>query len=210
MGIFITFEGPEGSGKSTHVRLLAEWLRDRGVDVLSTREPGGTPVGDRIRDILLAVDGCELTPEAEALLFSASRAQLVRTVIRPHLAKGGVVVCDRFADSTYAYQGYGRGLDLDVLRQITRFATDGLVPDITFLLDLPVAEGLARKQATGAGWNRMEEEVQAYHERVRAGYLALAAAEPERWHVLDARQSVEAIQTQIRRIVAAALGWDVP
>lgn len=210
MGLFITFEGPEGSGKSTQVRLLVEWLRSRGVDVLATREPGGTPVGDRIREILLQASEIPLVPEAEALLFSASRAQLVHTVIRPHLARGGVVVCDRFADSTYAYQGYGRGLDLDALRLITQFATGGLVPDITFLLDIPVAEGLARKRHNAAEWNRMEQELQAYHERVRAGYLALAAAEPDRWHVLDARRDVEELQAEIRRVVAKAMGWDIP
>lgn len=209
MGVFITFEGPEGSGKSTQVRLLVTWLRSRGVNVLATREPGGTPVGDRIRQLLLDPALTSLTPEAEVLLFSASRAQLVRQVIRPHLEQGGIVVCDRFADSTLAYQGYGRGLDLDMLRTITRFATDGLVPDLTFLLDIPVAEGLARKrEGTGEDdWNRMEREVLAYHERVRAGYLALAAAEPDRWYVLDAREDVDTLQTRIRAVVAAHLGW---
>ncbi len=212
MGVFITFEGPEGSGKSTQVRLLVTWLRSRGVNVLATREPGGTPVGDRIRQLLLDPALTSLTPEAEVLLFSASRAQLVRQVIRPHLEQGGIVVCDRFADSTLAYQGYGRGLDLDMLRTITRFATDGLVPDLTFLLDIPVTEGLARKrQGTGEDdWNRMEREVLSYHERVRAGYLALAAAEPDRWYVLDAREDVDTLQARIRAVVAAHLGWRDP
>ena len=207
MGLFITFEGPEGSGKSTQVRLLVAWLEDRGVDVLATREPGGTPAGDRIRDILLSSTACPITPEAEALLFSASRAQLVREVIRPHLERGGIVVCDRFADSTLAYQGYGRGLDLDMLQVITYFATGGLVPDITFLLDIPVEEGLARKRRHQEEWNRMEQEVLTYHERVRAGYLALAAQEPERWYVLDARQAVSELQERIREVVARKLGW---
>ncbi len=200
MSLFITFEGPEGSGKSTQARLLAEWLREQGLNVLFTREPGGTPIGDRVRQILLSPDHTDLTPEAEVLLFSASRAQLVRQVILPHLEQGGIVVCDRYADSTYAYQGYGRGLDMDTLRYITRFATRGLVPDLTFLIDVPVQEGLRRKQAgTGADdWNRMEAEVQAYHERVRQGYLELAAQEPDRWVVLNGLEPIEALQAQIR------------
>ena len=207
MRIFITFEGPEGSGKSTQVRLLVSWLRTRGVNVLATREPGGTEIGDRIRSLLLSPTTRALTVEAEVLLFSASRAQLVQEVIRPHLEQGGVVVCDRYADSTLAYQGYGRGVDLEVLQTITRFATRGLVPDITFLLDIPVAEGLARKRGNQAEWNRMEQEVVAYHERVRAGYLALAAADPHRWHVLDAREDVATLHARIRHIVAEKLGW---
>ncbi len=212
MGLFITFEGPEGSGKSTQARRLVAWLREQGADVLATREPGGTPIGDRIRQILLSPETVGLTAEAEVLLFSASRAQLVREVIRPHLDRGGVVVCDRYADSTYAYQGFGRGLDMRALEEITRFATGGLVPDLTFLLDVPVGEGLARKR-NGEGeddWNRMEQEVLAYHERVRRGYLELASRDPDRWAVLDALRPVEALQAEIRAHVARRLGWKSP
>ena len=207
MSLFITFEGPEGSGKSTQARLLAEWLAEQGLDVRFTREPGGTPIGDRIRQILLSPNSAGLTPEAEVLLFSASRAQLVREVILPHLEQGGIVVCDRYADSTYAYQGYGRGLDMDILRRITAFATRGLVPDLTFLIDIPVREGLHRKrQGDGEDdWNRMEAEVIAYHERVRQGYLELARQEPERWVVLDGREPVASLHTRIREHVAAML-----
>lgn len=209
MALFITFEGPEGSGKTTQIRLLAEWLREQGADVLHTREPGGTPTGDQVRALLLDREAADMTPEAEVLLFSASRALLVARVIRPHLQRGGIVLCDRYADSTYAYQGYGRGLDMEMLRLVTRFATGGLEPDLTFLLDLPVHEGLRRKRG-GEGahdWNRMEAEALAYHERVRAGYHALAAAAPHRWVVLDARAPTWEVQTQIRTVVAQRLGW---
>ena len=207
MGLFVTFEGPEGSGKSTQARLLVEWLRRQGVHVIATREPGGTAIGDRIRAVLLDPELHNMTAEAEVLLFSASRAQLVREVILPHLQAGGVVVCDRFADSTYAYQGYGRGLSLEQLRQITQFATGGLEPDLTFLIDVPVEAGLERKR-NGSGaddWNRMEQQVLEYHKRVRAGYLKLAEQSPERWVVLDGREPIEVIQSRIREHVKVRL-----
>jgi dTMP kinase len=206
MGLFITFEGPEGSGKTTQIRLLADWLSERGLDVLTTREPGGTRIGEAIRDVLLSPAHTEMCAESEILLFSAARAQIVREVLSPHLARGGVVLCDRFADSMLAYQGYGRLLDLDTLRQITLFATGGLVPALTICLDLPVAEGLRRKQGGDqAEWNRMERERLDFQERVRRGYLALAAAEPQRWLVLDALREKEVIQAEIRQRMAALL-----
>lgn len=207
MSLFITFEGPEGSGKTTQIQLLAAWLREKGQTVLATREPGGTVIGDRVRAILLDSDHREMQAQTEILLFSAARAQIVGQIIRPHLAGGGVVLCDRFADSTLAYQGYGRQLDLATLRLITAFATGGLQPDLTFCLDLPVDVGLQRK-AAGAGeeWNRMEQETLAFHSRVRRGYLTLAQAEPARWRVLDATQSVKALQAAMRAEVAAQLG----
>jgi dTMP kinase len=206
MGLFITFEGPEGSGKTTQVPLLAAWLREQGCHVVTTREPGGTRIGDAVRAVLLEPTHTEMCAETEILLFSAARAQLVGQVIRPHLARGGVVLCDRFADSTLAYQGYGRGLDLAVLRQITAFAVGDLRPDLTVCLDLPVLEGLRRKAGgSDAEWNRMEREQLAFHEKVRKGYLALAAAEPSRWLVLDALQPSEVIQESIRARVAALL-----
>ncbi len=205
-GRFITFEGPEGSGKTTQIRRLEAWLRDMGRDVLLTREPGGTRIGEAIRALLLHPDHTEMCAEAEILLFSASRAQIVREVIRPHLARGGVVLCDRFADSTLAYQGYGRQLALETLRQITAFATGGLVPDLTLCLDLPVTEGLRRKRGGDlAEWNRMEREHLDFQERVRAGFLALATAEPQRWLVVDAMQPVEEIQAAIRARVGDLL-----
>lgn len=205
-GVFISFEGPEGGGKTTQIQLLAHWLRAAGRQVITTREPGGTRIGDAIRGVLLNPDHVEMRPEAEILLFSAARAQIVGQVIRPHLAEGGVVLCDRFADSTLAYQGYGRELDLDALRQITGFATGHLTPHLTICLDLPVVEGLRRKQGGDlAEWNRMEREELEFHERVRAGYLALAAAEPGRWFVVDARQPVETVQASIRTRVSQTL-----
>lgn len=206
MGLFLTFEGPEGSGKTTQIRLLAEWLKLRGRDVLLTREPGGTRIGDGVRALLLDPAHTEMQPETEILLFSAARAQVVGQVIRPHLAQGGIVLCDRFADSTLAYQGYGRQLDLPTLRQITAFATGHLSPDLTICLDLPVVVGLRRKAGGDqTEWNRMEREQLAFHERVRQGFLALAAAEPGRWLVVDALQPVEQIQDQIRKRVTTQL-----
>jgi dTMP kinase len=206
MGLFITFEGPEGSGKTTQIRLLADWLGERGREVLTTREPGGTRIGEAIRNVLLSPAHTEMCAEAEILLFSAARAQIVRETLQPHLVRGGVVLCDRFADSTLAYQGYGRLLDLDTLRQITLFATGGLIPALTICLDLPVVEGLRRKQGGDqAEWNRMERERLDFQERVRRGYLALAAAEPQRWFVLDALREIEVIQAEIRQRVAALL-----
>ena len=205
-GLFITFEGPEGSGKTTQTRLLAAWLREKGHDVLTTREPGGTRIGDAVRNVLLDPAHVEMRPETEILLFSAARAQLVGQLIRPHLARGGVVLCDRFADSTLAYQGYGRQLDLDTLRLITAFATGQLTPDLTICLDLPVIEGLQRKQGGDLGeWNRMEREQLEFHERVRQGFLALAATEPARWLVLDALRPVEEVQASIREGVTVYL-----
>lgn len=211
MGAFITFEGPEGSGKTTQVRLLAAWLAQMGHDVLTTREPGGTRIGDGVRALLLDPAHTEMRPETEILLFSAARAQIVGQVIRPHLAQGGIVICDRFADSTLAYQGYGRQLDLATLRQITAFATGNLIPDLSICLDLPVEEGLRRKRGGDlAEWNRMEREQLVFHERVRAGFLSLAAAEPARWLILDALQPVERIQARIRARVADCLCMVVP
>ena len=206
MGLFISFEGPEGSGKTTQVRLLAAWLGERGHDVLLTREPGGTRIGDAVRALLLDPAGIEMRPQTEILLFSAARAQLVGEVIRPRLAGGTVVLCDRFADSTLAYQGYGREQSLDTLRQITAFATGDLTPDLTICLDLPVSEGLRRKRGDDElEWNRMEREPIEFHERVRKGLLALAAAEPERWRVVDAARPAEEIQAEIRRYVQVCL-----
>jgi len=208
--MFITFEGPDGSGKSTQLQQLAAWLRGRGVDVLPTREPGGTPIGDRIRTILLDPACMEMADEAEVLLYSAARAQHVVEVIRPHLSRGGVVLCDRFADSTLAYQGHGRGLSLPTLATITQFATGGLIPDLVVYLDLDVESGLRRKQVhaenDASQWNRLELAARAFHERVRAGYLQMAAAAPERWLVVDGAEPIADVQAVIRQRVGAFLG----
>jgi dTMP kinase len=199
VALFVSFEGPEGCGKSTQIRLLAGWLQVQGYDVLATREPGGTHIGDQIRSILLDPSHTEMNPRAEIMLFSAARAQIVDQMIRPHLQRGGIVLCDRFADSTLAYQGYGQQLDLGILRTITSFATGDLWPDATFYLDLPAEEGLRRKAGGGGDdWNRMERKQLEYHQRVASGYREMARTEPARWIVIDALQSIEAIQEQIR------------
>ncbi len=204
--MFVTFEGPEGGGKTTQIRLLTEWLIEQGCDVVTTREPGGTRIGNAIRAVLLNPEHVEMQPQAEILLFSAARAQLVGQVIRPQLARGGVVLSDRFADSTFAYQGYGRRLDLNALRMITGFATGGLTPDLTICLDLPVEEGLRRKQGGAVSeWNRMEREEREFHERVRAGYLEMASAAGERWLVVDATQAIGQVQSVIRARVQQLL-----
>ncbi|MCK6630016.1 MAG: dTMP kinase [Anaerolineae bacterium] len=201
MSLFITFEGPDGSGKSTQINLVAAHLEHSGYEVLCTREPGGTAIGDQIRQVLHDVKNTEMSARAEILLYSASRAQLVEQVILPHLAQGGVVLCDRYADSTYAYQGYGRRLDFETLRLITNFATQNLKPDLTIYLDVAVEEGLRRKSAanvSGQGeWNRMDRLELEFHQRVRAGYLEMAHKEPERWLIVDASAPVEEINAII-------------
>jgi len=206
--VFITFEGPEGSGKTTQTHLLAEHLRQQGYQVLLTREPGGTSIGDQIRAVLHDPANTNMHPWAEVLLYSASRAQLVAQTVRPALAAGKLVICDRFYDSTLAYQGYGRGLDLRALREVTRLATGGLTPDLTLYLDIPPDKGLARRLLGGEEWNRMDQEALAFHQRVRVGYLELAAQEPERWVVLDGAQPVEAVQREIQTVVESRLNVD--
>ncbi len=210
-GFFVTLEGPEGSGKSLQARLLAERLERAGHGVVLTREPGGTPLGDRLRTILLLGHDLHTAARSEALMMCAARAQLVDEVIAPSLDAGKVVVCDRFGDSTLAYQGFGRGLDRGSLRAVLSFATRDIVPDLTVLLDLPVTDGLARKEMQGRGsseaWNRFEAETAAFHERVRAGYLSLMAEDPARWLLLDARATpdelAEAIWAAVERRVTA-------
>jgi len=203
--MFIAFEGPDGSGKSTQARLLAEHLRAAGREVVMVREPGGTPAGERVRAILLGEGGSvALEPRTDALLFNASRAQLVEEVIRPALARGAVVLADRFSDSTLAYQGHGSGLPLDELRALVRFATGGLAPDLVLLYDLPARDGLARKR--GGDRTRFEEGFDAaFHERVAAGFRSLAAADPARWRTFDARRDPAALAAETASLVDAAL-----
>ncbi len=209
MSLFITFEGPDGSGKTTQFKRLADHLRDRGCDVLAVREPGGTSIGEQIRDVLHSLVNKEMQPRTEILLYCASRAQLVGQVIRPHLQSGGIVVCDRYADSTLAYQGYGHGLDLPTLRTILDFATGGLRPDITFYLDINAEEGLKRRKAGGGEWNRMDNLPVEFHRRVRAGYLEMVAQEPARWVVIDAAREAETIAKDIQEIMEKRLTSNV-
>jgi len=203
--MFITLEGPDGSGKTTQAHLLAGWLREQGYDAVLTREPGGTGIGDQIRAVLHDPRNTAMDARAEILLYSASRAQHVAQRIRPALAAGKIVVSDRYAGSTLAYQGYGRGLDLETLRTITDFATGGLTPDLTLYLDIAPREGLQRRRLGGEEWNRLDAETLEFHQRVRAGYLELVRQEPERWVVIDAARSVEEVQAEIRTLVGARL-----
>jgi dTMP kinase len=191
VSLFVTFEGIEGSGKSSHARALADRLRAAGTPVLETREPGGTPAGAAIRALLLGTDATPLTPLAELFLYCADRTQHVETEIRPALARGMVVVCDRFSDSTIAYQGHGRGLDLAVVRSLDAQARAGLSPGLTFLLDCPVTVGLGRARARPGDGDRFEREAVAFHERIRAGFRAIAVAEPERVVVVDSTADAE-------------------
>jgi dTMP kinase len=204
--MLITLEGPEGSGKTTQTHLLVEHLRQEGRDVILTREPGGTPIGDQIRAILHDPANTAMHAWAEVLLYSASRAQLVAQVVRPALEAGKLVVSDRFYDSTLAYQGYGRELDQEALQEVTRLATGGLVPDLTIYLDVQPDQGLQRRLSGGEEWNRLDQEALEFHQRVRAGYLELASLEPERWVVIDAARSVEEVQREIQEVVGNRLG----
>jgi dTMP kinase len=204
-GKFITFEGPEGSGKSTHIKLLKAYLEERGIEVVLTREPGGTPLGEEIRKILQH-DHTEVpVPSAEVLLFLASRAQHVERLIRPALQQGKWVLCDRFADSTFAYQGYGRGFDMESLKAVNAFAVSGLRPDLTVLLDVnpqTSRERLAARQASTATTpDRIERETVAFHERVRNGFLALAKEEPERIAVINTEREPSEVAASIRKAV---------
>jgi dTMP kinase len=197
VSLFVTFEGIEGSGKSTHLRRLAEHLKARGIAVVETREPGGTVAGNAIRALLLGTEAIPLTPLGELLLYCADRAQHVHEVVRPALAAGRVVLCDRFSESTLAYQGYGRGLDLGRVRALDAEARDGLVPGLTFLFDCPVEEGLARARARAAAGDRFEREVVSFHERVRHGFQEMARAEPARFRMIDSGAPIDEVHATV-------------
>ncbi len=230
-GLFITFEGPEGSGKSTQIRILYERLQVRGYPVILTREPGGTRIGEMIRRILIDLQHTEMSATTESLLFSAARAQLVTELIRPYLKTGGIVLCDRYADSTYAYQGYGLQRDLHELHTITQIATGGLIPDLTFYLDIPAEEGLERKWRARQGqgsrttseilpdppatlqpsehsrpdWNRLDARDLAYHKQVEQGFRELMLHDPQRWCRLDAHLSIPDLANAVEQAVEPLL-----
>ncbi len=204
MSLFITFEGGEGSGKSVQAKALFRRLSELAVPALLTHEPGGTPFGERLGHWLKWAQDAYISPLTELMLFNASRAQLVAEVIQPNLKSGKAVICDRYADSTTVYQGYGRELDLAMVKATNKAATQGLKPDLTILLDIAVEEGLARKVARKQ--DRFEQETTAFHHKVREGYLELAAAEPRRWLVVDASQSrrkiADIIWQRVSRLLA--------
>lgn len=204
--MFITLEGPDGSGKTTQFHRLSEWLRGRGCNVLALREPGGTAIGEAVREVLLHHRGdVSMDPRAELLLFCASRAQLVAERIEPHLRAGGVVVCDRFADSTLAYQGYGRGLDLALLRSLLAFATRGISPDLTLYFDVAPEIGLQRR-AQGGDVNRLDAESLEFHRRVRQGYVELMAADATRWSRIDGAAPLEDVTRATLACVSERMG----
>ena len=203
--MFITFEGPDGSGKTTQMKRLIPELREMGLDIVQTREPGGTEIGDQIRSVIMDMKNKSMHPRTEILLFCSSRAQLVEELIRPSLHAGRIVLCDRYADSTMAYQGYGHGLDKDALTRLLDFATGGLKPDLTLLFDLPAEAGLRRRLTNHEEWNRMDDYALQFHERVRQGYLEMAASDPRRWVVIDADRDPDRIHEDVLSAVRGKL-----
>jgi len=203
--MFITLEGPDGSGKTSHMKPLAEWLEGLGYRVHTAREPGGTPISEQIRAIIHDLKNTEMHPRAETLLYQAARAQIVEQVIKPKLAAGEIVLCDRYADSTIAYQGYGHRQNLDEVRTLVKYATGGLVPDLTILLDINVEEGLRRKTKNSSEWNRLDAYTLEFHRRVRAGYRDMVKSEPERWVVVEAGKDLDKVQDELRKVIQKRL-----
>jgi dTMP kinase len=197
--MFITLEGPDGSGKTSQVAPLALFLEQQGFPVLTTREPGGTEIGDQTRQILMSMNNKAMNPRTEILLFCSARAQIVEEVIRPHISQGGLVISDRYADSTLAYQGYGHGFDLVFLRKLLDFTTGGLWPDLTILFDLDPAIGLKRRKKGQTEWNRLDDYDLDFHQRVRHGYIEMASQEPERWLVINADEKPETLHENLIR-----------
>jgi len=203
--MFITLEGPEGSGKTSHILPLVEYLREKRYIVFPTREPGGTSIGEQIREIIHDLKNSEMHPRTETLLYQAARAQIVEQVIKPRLAAGEIVLSDRYYDSTIAYQGYGHQQDMEQVRQLVRYATGGLVPDLTILLDVNVEIGLKRRKQNELEWNRMDAHEVAFYQRVRNGYHEMVKQEPNRWVVVDAGQKWESVQEELRKVVEGRL-----
>ncbi len=203
--MFITLEGPEGSGKTSHIAPLVQYLREEGYTVFPTREPGGTSIGEQIRAVIHDLKNAEMHPRTETLLYQAARAQIVEQVIKPRLAAGEVVISDRYYDSTIAYQGYGHQQNLEEVRSLVRYATGGLVPDLTILLDIDVEAGLTRKTQNGSEWNRLDAYTIEFHQRVRRGYLEMVKAEPKRWIVVDAGREWQPVQDELREVILSRL-----
>jgi dTMP kinase len=203
--MFITLEGPEGSGKTSHIPYLVEYLREKGHTVFPTREPGGTSISEQIRNILHDLKNAEMHPHTETLLYQAARAQIVEQVIKPRLEAGEIVISDRYYDSTIAYQGYGHQQDLVQVRALVKYATGGLVPELTILLDVDVEIGLKRKKQNGIEWNRMDAHEVEFYQRVRAGYLEMVKEEPNRWVVVDAGKNWDGVQQTLRQMILPRL-----
>jgi len=203
--MFITLEGPEGSGKTSHIPPLVEFLRGEGYAVFPTREPGGTSISEQIRDVLHDLKNTEMHPRTETLLYQAARAQIVEQVIKPRLDAGEIVISDRYYDSTIAYQGYGHQQDLEQVRGLVRYATGGLTPDLTVLLDLDVEVGLRRKKQNQSEWNRMDDQTIQFYHRVRAGYLEMVKAEPQRWVVVNSEQKWDDVQAELKKVILGRL-----
>ena len=203
--MFITLEGPEGSGKTSHIPHLVEYLREKGYTVFSTREPGGTSISEQVRDILHDLKNVEMHPRTETLLYQAARAQIVEQVIKPRLTVGEIVISDRYYDSTIAYQGYGHQQDLGQVRALVKYATGGLTPDLTILLDLDIEIGLKRKIQNEAEWNRMDAYTVEFHQRVRKGYLEMVKQEPKRWVVVNSEQKWDDVQAKLKKVIITGL-----
>ena len=208
--MLINLEGPDGSGKTLQIPPLLDFLRQKGYKVFTAREPGGTAIGDQVREILMNLKNTAMNPRTETLLFCAARAQLIEEIIKPHLAKNEVVILDRYADSTMAYQGYGHQNDLVLVRQLLQFATGGLKPDLTLLLDVDPEIGLRRRQKSGGEWNRMDAYQLELHQRVRQGYLKMAHEEPQRWRIINASQPPEMVQSALRNAIMDYLHHNCP
>lgn len=203
--MFITLEGPEGSGKTSHIPHLVEYLREQGHVVFPTREPGGTSISEQIRDVLHDMKNAEMHPRTETLLYQSARAQIVEQVIKPRLADKEIVISDRYYDSTIAYQGYGHQQDLDEIHALVKYATGGLNPDLTILLDLDIEVGLKRKTQNEVEWNRMDAYTVEFHKRVRNGYLEMVKQEPKRWVVVNSDQEWKVVQEELRKVIVGRL-----
>lgn len=205
-GILVTLEGPEGSGKTSHMPYLMDAIRKEGYTAFATREPGGTSIGEQIRNVLHDLKNIEMDPRAETLLFQAARAQNVEQVLRPHLTEGHVVVLDRFIHSTIAYQGYGHQQDVEVVYELVNYATAGLTPDLTILLYVDAETGLERKGHQPEEWNRMDSQALDFHKRVEQAYLLMARNDPKRWRVVDTRKPIEEVREDLIKTTLVSLG----